>query len=114
MANCLRNGGGKEQNERKVVKGDSDDNVNPKMRFKAIFPTTCSQVRESNFMDFFVAASDCVAGTDSHSEIGDFPIALPTSRARDVIIFKRVVRGFGAKIFFSRLCGEAKCDRRAR
>jgi hypothetical protein len=72
-ANCWRNGGGKEQNERKVVKGDSDDNVNPKMRFKAIFPTTCSQVRESNFLDFFVAAPDAIAGTDSHSEIGVFP-----------------------------------------
>lgn len=45
-----------------VVKRESDDNVNQKKRFKAMFPTTCSQARADNFRHFFVAAKNRHAG----------------------------------------------------
>jgi hypothetical protein len=63
-------GNRKERNEQMFVKGEVDDNVNQKKRFKAMFPTTCSQLREHNFRHFFVAANFLRAGRKSSSEIG--------------------------------------------
>lgn len=67
----MSQGNRKEQNERMFVKGEEDDNVNQKMRFNAMFPTTCSQPREHNFRHFFVAANFASAGRKSSSEIGN-------------------------------------------
>lgn len=38
------------------------------MCFKAMFPTTCSQARESNLRDFDIAATGTIAGSDFPSE----------------------------------------------